>query len=91
MLVQTGRRRAGARLAPGFHRTGDPVGIYELTTNRGFVCVGDCFDIPRFAGEAINDWWQLEGCRQFPHATRLLILADAVLRLVAAVDTRLAP
>jgi hypothetical protein len=54
-----------------------PYGVYELTTNRGFVCVGDCFDTPRFAVEAINDWWQLEGCRQFPRARRLLILADA--------------
>lgn len=54
-----------------------PYGIYELTSNRGFVCVGDCFDTPRFAVEAIRDWWQLDGCRQFPHATRLLILADA--------------
>jgi len=54
-----------------------PYGVYELTTNRGFICVGDCFDTPRFAVEAITDWWQLEGCRQFPRAARLLILADA--------------
>ena len=27
--------------------------------------------------EAIRDWWQDEGRRQFPRATRLLILADA--------------
>lgn len=53
-----------------------PYGVYELTTNRGFVSVGDCFDTPRFAVEAIAEWWQLDGCRQFPHATRLLILAD---------------
>ena len=43
-----------------------PYGVYELMTNRGFVCVGDCFDTPRFAVEAISDWWQLEGSRQFP-------------------------
>ncbi len=34
-------------------------------------------DTPRFAVEAIRDWWQDEGRRQFPRATRLLILADA--------------
>ncbi|HEY0332239.1 MAG TPA: ISAzo13 family transposase, partial [Stenotrophomonas sp.] len=38
-----------------------PYGIYELTTNRGHVCVGDCFDTPRFAVEAIGDWWEAEG------------------------------
>ena len=54
-----------------------PYGIYETTTNRGYVCVGDCFDTPRFAVEAICDWWADEGQRQFPQARRLLILADA--------------
>ncbi len=54
-----------------------PYGVYEVSTDRGFVCVGDCFDTPRFAVEAITDWWELEGRRQFPRATRLLILADA--------------
>ncbi len=54
-----------------------PYGVYETTTNRGYVCVGDCFDTPRFAVEAIRDWWETEGQRQFPRARRLLILADA--------------
>jgi len=54
-----------------------PYGVYELTKNKGFVCVGDCFDTPRFAVDAIRDWWEYDGRRQFPKATRLLILADA--------------
>lgn len=54
-----------------------PYGIYEVTANRGYVCVGDCFDTPRFAVEAIVDWWSELGCRQYPRARRLLILADA--------------
>jgi len=54
-----------------------PYGVYELTKNKGFVCVGDCFDTPRFAVDAIRDWWEYDGQRQFPKATRLLILADA--------------
>ncbi len=53
-----------------------PYRVYELTTNRRFVYVGDCFDTPRFAVEAISDWWQGDGQRQFPRATRLPILAD---------------
>jgi len=54
-----------------------PYGVYETTTNRGYICVGDCFDTPRFAVEAIRDGWLDEGQRQFPRARRLLILADA--------------
>ena len=54
-----------------------PYGIYELTTNRGHICIGDCFDTPRFAVEAISAWWEAEGQRRFPHTGRLLVLADA--------------
>jgi hypothetical protein len=54
-----------------------PYGIYSLNDNRGYVSIGDCFDTPRFAVESINDWWQNVGCRQFPKAKKLLILADA--------------
>ena len=54
-----------------------PYGIYDLTNNRGFVCIGDCFDTPRFAVEAVRDWWADDGSRRFPQAERLLILADA--------------
>ena len=54
-----------------------PYGIYELTTNRGHVCIGDCFDTPRFAVEAISNWWEAEGRRRFPKTERLLVLADA--------------
>lgn len=54
-----------------------PYGIYELATNRGYVCVGDCFDTPRFAVEAIADWWSEVGCRHYRDARRLLVLADA--------------
>jgi len=54
-----------------------PYGIYDLTNNCGFVCIGDCFDMPRFAVEAIRDWWADDGSRHFPQAERLLILADA--------------
>ena len=54
-----------------------PYGIYNLNCNCGHVCVGDCFDTPRFAVEAITEWWCDEGQRLFPRARRLLILADA--------------
>jgi Rhodopirellula transposase DDE domain len=54
-----------------------PDGLYELTKNHGYVAIGDCFDTPRFAVEAISDWWWQEGRHDFPEADRLLVLADA--------------
>ena len=54
-----------------------PYGIYDISANRGYVCVGDCFDTPRFAVEAIADWWRDVGCRAYRRARRLLVLADA--------------
>ncbi len=33
-----------------------PYGIYEVSANCGYVCMGDCFDTLRFAVEAIADW-----------------------------------
>lgn len=54
-----------------------PYGIYDVTANAGFVCVGDCFDTPRFAVDAIVDWWFSTGRRCYGQARRLMILADA--------------
>jgi hypothetical protein len=54
-----------------------PYGVYTLNTNQGYVCVGDCFDTPRFAVESIDSWWHEQGRKSFPSARRLLILADA--------------
>jgi hypothetical protein len=34
---------------------------------------GDCFDTPRFAVEAIGDWWFFEGLKRYRDAHRLLI------------------
>lgn len=54
-----------------------PYGIYDLTANHGYVSVGDCRDTPRFAVEAIVDWWRDEGAAHYPEAQEVLILADA--------------
>jgi hypothetical protein len=54
-----------------------PYGVYEVSSNTGYMFVGDCFDTPRFAVEAIGDWWLCEGQRRYCNAKRLLILADA--------------
>ena len=54
-----------------------PYGIYDVTHNRGFVCVGDSADTPAFAVSAIALWWEQEGKALYPDAKALLILCDA--------------
>jgi hypothetical protein len=54
-----------------------PYGIYDLTRNRGTVCVGQSGDTPRFAVTAVARWWAEEGRLAFPGTDQLLILADA--------------
>jgi Rhodopirellula transposase DDE domain len=54
-----------------------PYGIYDVTRNRGTVCVGQSGDTPRFAVTAVTRWWVEEGRGAFPDTDQLLILADA--------------
>lgn len=54
-----------------------PYGIYDLQANRGMVVVGTSHDTPEFAVESICQWWRREGCRRYPKAPELLILADS--------------
>jgi hypothetical protein len=53
-----------------------PYGIYDLASNRGTVYVGSSGDTPQFAVDAIARWWESQGGRTFPGASKLLILAD---------------
>jgi hypothetical protein len=54
-----------------------PYGIYDLQHNRGYLYVGKSADTPQFAVEMIARWWTTEGKDLYPHANKLLILADA--------------
>ncbi len=54
-----------------------PYGIYEVNGNRGSVYLGSSADTPEFAVAARARWWEDEGRRRFPQATKVLILADA--------------
>jgi hypothetical protein len=54
-----------------------PYGIYDVSNNCGSVYVGTSADTPEFAVTALARWWEEEGRQRFPHATHLLILADA--------------
>jgi transposase len=53
-----------------------PFGILDLNLNQGSVYIGASHDTPRFAAENIARWWRQTGCKNYPEAGRLLILAD---------------
>ena len=53
-----------------------PYGIYDLSRNEGFVCVGTSRDTSEFAVDSIRTWWLRAGSTHYPDADRLLILAD---------------
>ncbi len=54
-----------------------PYGVYDMTANAGWVNVGTDADTGAFAVESIRRWWENIGKAAYPHATRLLITADA--------------
>ena len=53
-----------------------PYGIYDLSQNKGFVCVGTTRDTSEFAVDSIRAWWLKVGLAHYPYADRILILAD---------------
>jgi len=54
-----------------------PYGVYDVTTNTGWVNVGTDADTGAFAVESIRRWWHTVGKFAYPDATRLLITADS--------------
>jgi len=54
-----------------------PYGVYDVGSNCGSVYVGTSADTLEFAVTSLARWWEDEGIWRFPHATQLLILADA--------------
>ncbi|MGY1900121.1 ISAzo13 family transposase [Nocardia gipuzkoensis] len=54
-----------------------PYGVYDLTTDAGWVNVGVDHDTAAFAVASIRRWWQARGSVDYPQARRLLITADA--------------
>lgn len=53
-----------------------PYGIYDLLEHQGYVCVGQSAETPEFAVDAVVRWWKQAGCKHYPEAPELLILAD---------------
>jgi transposase len=53
-----------------------PYGVYDITTNKGWVNVGIDHDTSEFAVESIRRWWREMGSLLYPNANQLLITAD---------------
>ncbi|MBV8609425.1 MAG: ISAzo13 family transposase [Singulisphaera sp.] len=53
-----------------------PYGIYDQTTDSGWVSVGVDHDTAEFAVETLRRWWRNMGRRVYSQAERLLITAD---------------
>jgi len=53
-----------------------PYGIYDLTSNDGWMNVGISKDTSEFAVESIRRWWKGMGVVQYPVAKKILITAD---------------
>lgn len=54
----------------------NPYGIYDVTTDTGWVTVGTDRDTSEFAVNTIRSWWTTIGAHQYPESSRLLITAD---------------
>jgi len=55
---------------------GIPYGVYDMTKNQGWVCVGTDHDTAQFAVHTILQWWYQMGKAAYPDAKELLITAD---------------
>jgi hypothetical protein len=53
-----------------------PYGVYDLTTNEGWVSVGINHDTAQFAVNSVLRWWKEMGAKRFPRARELMITAD---------------
>jgi hypothetical protein len=56
---------------------GIPYGVYDLTTNHGWVSIGTDHDTAQFAVQTIRQWWQQMGQQTYPQAHAVLITADS--------------
>lgn len=53
-----------------------PYGVYDLSSNQGWVSVGVTHDTAEFAVETIRHWWEEMGKPVYPKSKHLLITAD---------------
>jgi len=53
-----------------------PYGVYDVTRNEGWVCVGIDHETAEFAVATIRQWWRQMGRARYRGATELYITAD---------------
>jgi hypothetical protein len=54
----------------------NPYGVYDVSSNTGWVSVGTDHDTASFAVETIRRWWNSMGKQRYPEASELMITAD---------------
>ncbi len=54
-----------------------PYGIYDLSSNTGWVTVGNDGDTAAFAVATLRRWWSQVGLLAYPNTKRLMISADS--------------
>lgn len=54
-----------------------PYGIYDTIANEGAIYIGVSHDTAAFAVDSICAWWEKYGSQRYPHARRILIIADS--------------
>jgi hypothetical protein len=54
-----------------------PHGIYDITSNQGFINLGQSHDTSEFACDSLRNWWYTKGQYDYPDATSILLLADS--------------
>jgi hypothetical protein len=53
-----------------------PYGVYDIKNNKGWISVGISSDTAAFAVSTIRSWWENEGKKEYPVASKLYINAD---------------
>ena len=53
-----------------------PHGLYDVGKNRGHINLGTRHETRQFACDSLERWWTTAGRKQYPHATRRLLLCD---------------
>jgi hypothetical protein len=53
-----------------------PYGVYDIKNNKGWISVGISSDTAAFAVSTIRSWWENEGKKEYPSASKLYINAD---------------
>ena len=73
----TGVQTCALPIFPGKAGKAIPYGVYDVGADTGWVSVGNDGDTAAFAVETLRRWWTTIARPAYPHATKLLITADA--------------